>query len=152
MEKSIRSFEDSVDEVFHLPEKDWKLYSPLTLAYIGDAVYEMVVRSIYVKRSNMQTQKLHQKVTACVKAQTQAKMIQLLLPELTEEKAAIYRRGRNSKPHTKAKNASLDEYLEATGFEAVVGYLYLNREFDRMQGLIRRGMEQVCGLKVPNQA
>ena len=85
MEKSIRSFEDSVDEAFHLPEKDWKLYSPLTLAYIGDAAYEMVVRSIYVKRSNMQTQKLHQKVTACVKAQTQAKMIQLLLPELTEE-------------------------------------------------------------------
>ena len=83
MEKSIRSFEDSVDEAFHLPEKGWKLYSPLTLAYIGDAAYEMVVRSIYVKRSNMQTQKLHQKVTACVKAQTQAKMIQLLLPELT---------------------------------------------------------------------
>ena len=152
MEKSIRSFEDSVDEAFHLPEKDWKLYSPLTLAYIGDAAYEMVVRSIYVKRSNMQTQKLHQKVTACVKAQTQAKMIQLLLPELTEEEAAVYRRGRNSKPHTKAKNASLDEYLEATGFEAVMGYLYLNREFDRMQKLIRRGMEQVCGLKVPNQA
>lgn len=50
------------------------------------------------------------------------------------------------------KNASLDEYLEATGFEAVMGYLYLNREFDRMQKLIRRGMEQVCGLKVPNQA
>ena len=152
MEKSIRSFEDSVDEAFHLPEKDWKLYSPLTLAYIGDAAYEMVVRSIYVKRSNMQTQKLHQKVIACVKAQTQAKMIQLLLPELTEEDAAVYRRGRNSKPHTKAKNASLDEYLEATGFEAVMGYLYLNREFDRMQKLIRRGMEQVCGLKLPNQA
>ena len=86
MEKSIISLEDSLDTVFGLSSKDWKLYSPLTLAYIGDAAYEMVVRSIYVKRSNMQTQKLHQKVTACVKAQTQAKMIQLLLPELTEER------------------------------------------------------------------
>ena len=152
MEKSIRSFEDSVDQEFNLPEKDWKLYSPLTLAYIGDAAYEMVVRTIYVKRSNMQTQKLHQKVTSCVKARTQAEMIRLLFPELTEEEAAIYRRGRNSKPHTKAKNASLDEYLEATGFEAVMGYLYLNREFDRMQTLIRGGMEQVCKLQVPDRS
>lgn len=149
MEKSIISFEDSVDQEFHLPEKDWNLYSPLTLAYIGDAAYELVVRTFFVKQANIQTQKLHQKVTGCVKAQTQSKMIQLLLPELTEAEAAVYRRGRNSKPHTKAKNASLDEYLEATGFEAVMGYLYLNRDFVRMQELIRKGLEQVCKVKVP---
>lgn len=143
MEKSIISFEDSVDQEFHLPEKDWNQYSPLTLAYIGDAAYELVIRTIFVKRSNIQTQKLHQKVTGCVKAQTQSNMIQFLLPELTEEEAAVYRRGRNSKPHTKAKNASMEEYLQATGFEAVMGYLYLKRDFVRMQELIRKGLEEL---------
>ena len=141
MEKSIISLEDSLDSVFGLSSKDWKLYSPLTLAYIGDAAYEMVVRSIYVKRSNMQTQKLHQKVTACVKAQTQAKMMDALIGELTEEEESIYRRGRNSKPYTKAKNASMEEYLKATGFEALVGYLYLQKEYERMNALIAHGIE-----------
>ena len=141
MEKSIRSFEDSVDEAFHLPEKDWKLYSPLTLAYLGDAVYEMVIRTICVKRANMQTQKLHRKVTGYVSAKAQAKMMDALIGELTEEEESIYRRGRNSKPYTKAKNASLEEYLKATGFEALVGYLYLQKEYERMNALIAHGIE-----------
>ena len=141
MEKSIRSFEDSVDEAFHLPEKDWKLYSPLTLAYLGDAVYEMVIRTICVKRTNMQTQKLHRKVTGYVSAKAQAKMMDALIGELTEEEESIYRRGRNSKPYTKAKNASMEEYLKATGFEALVGYLYLQKEYERMNALIAHGIE-----------
>ena len=141
MEKSIRSFEDSVDEAFHLPEKDWKLYSPLTLAYLGDAVYEMVIRTICVKRTNMQTQKLHRKVTGYVSAKAQAKMMGALIGELTEEEESIYRRGRNSKPYTKAKNASMEEYLKATGFEALVGYLYLQKEYERMNALIAHGIE-----------
>ena len=141
MEKSIISFTESLDRTFRLSEKDWKMYSPLTLAYIGDAAYELVVRSIFVKRANCQVQKLHQKVTACVSAKAQAKMIQALQPLLTEEEAGIYRRGRNSKPYTKAKNATLPEYLEATGFEAVIGYLYLNGAFERMNELIAHGLE-----------
>ncbi|MDO4299010.1 MAG: ribonuclease III domain-containing protein [Lachnospiraceae bacterium] len=142
MEKSIDlTFSGNLKETFGLPEKDWKLYSPLTLAYLGDAAYEVIIRTIFVKRANCQPQKLHQKVTSLVSAKTQARMIQGLLPELTEEEAAIYRRGHNSKPYTKAKNASMQEYLEATGFEAVIGYLYLQEDFARMNELVRRGLE-----------
>lgn len=141
MEKSIISLEDSLDSVFGLSSKDWKLYSPLTLAYLGDAVYEMVIRTICVKRTNMQTQKLHRKVTGCVSAKAQAKMMDALIGELTEEEESIYRRGRNSKPYTKAKNASMEEYLKATGFEALVGYLYLQKEYERMNALIAHGIE-----------
>ena len=141
MEKSIISLEDSLDTVFGLSSKDWKLYSPLTLAYLGDAVYEMVIRTICVKRTNMQTQKLHRKVTGYVSAKAQAKMMDALIGELTEEEESIYRRGRNSKPYTKAKNASMEEYLKATGFEALVGYLSLQKEYERMNALIARGIE-----------
>lgn len=141
MEKSIISLEDSLDSVFGLSSKDWKLYSPLTLAYLGDAVYEMVIRAICVKRTNMQTQKLHRKVTGYVSAKAQAKMMDALIGELTEEEESIYRRGRNSKPYTKAKNASMEEYLKATGFEALVGYLYLQKEYERMNALIAHGIE-----------
>ena len=141
MEKSIISLEDSLDSVFGLSSKDWKLYSPLTLAYLWDAVYEMVIRTICVKRANMQTQKLHRKVTGYVSAKAQAKMMDALAGKLTEEEESIYRRGRNSKPYTKAKNASLEEYLKATGFEALIGYLYLQKEYERMNALIAHGIE-----------
>ncbi len=143
MEKSIKSFTESLDETFRLSDKDWKMYSPLTLAYIGDAVYELIVRTIYVKQANCQTQKLHQRVTAYVSAKAQAKMAAALQPLLTEEEAGVFRRGRNSKPYTKAKNASMEEYLAATGFEALVGYLYLMREYERLNELVVRGMEEM---------
>lgn len=74
---------------FGLPQKEWTQYSPLTLAYIGDAVYEIVVRTVLVKRANTQTAKLHQKASALVKAGTQAEMIKALLPHLTEEEAGL---------------------------------------------------------------
>ena len=145
MEKSIISLEDSLDSVFGLSSKDWKLYSPLTLAYLGDAVYEMVIRTICVNRTKMQTHKLHRKVTGYVSAKAQAKMMDALIGELTEEEESIYRRGRNSKPYTKAKNASMEEYLKATGFEALVGYLYLQKEYERMNALIAHGIEALQG-------
>lgn len=145
MEKSIISFTESLDETFRLSDKSWSMYSPLTLAYIGDAVYELIIRSIFVKQGNCQAQKLHQKVTACVSAKAQSKMMEALQQELSEEEAAIYRRGRNSKPYTKAKNASLKEYLEATGFESVMGYLYLQKDFARMNELAAKGLK-VLGL------
>jgi ribonuclease-3 family protein len=141
MEKSINSFTESLNRVFGLSEKDWKMYSPLTLAYVGDAAYELIVRTICVKHSNCQPQKLHRMVTSCVSARAQAGMIDVLQDELTEEEAGVYRRGRNSKPYTKAKNASMEEYLKATGFEAVMGYLYLQERFDRMNELTKTGLE-----------
>lgn len=146
-----KSFTESLDVMFRLSSKDWKQYSPLTLAYIGDAVYELVVRSIEVKTANIQVQKLHQKVTSRVSAKAQAKMIRALEPDLTEEEASVYRRGRNSKPYTRAKNASMTEYLEATGFEALMGYLYLNGEFDRMNELVARGLAALETQKTDGQ-
>ena len=145
MEKSIISFEESLNQAFRLSEKDWKMYSPLTLAYIGDAVYELVIRTVFVKRANCQPQKLHQKVTSCVSAKAQARMIEALLPNLTQEEAGVYRRGRNSKPYTKAKNASMEQYLKATGFEALIGYLYLEGAFERMNELIVAGLKMAGG-------
>ncbi len=141
MEKNLTSFSRSLDDLFGLPSKDWKQYAPLTLAYIGDAVYDLVIRTLAVKREDRQTQKLHREVTACVSAKAQARMIETLLPELTEEETRIYRRGRNAKPSTKAKNATMTEYLKATGFEALMGYLYLCGEFERMDILIKKGLK-----------
>jgi ribonuclease-3 family protein len=94
-----------------------------------------------VKRANCQPQKLHRQVTSCVSAKAQSAMAAVILPLLNEEEAGVYRRGRNSKPYTKAKNASMQEYLEATGFEALIGYLYLKNEFDRMNELIALGLD-----------
>lgn len=142
MEESVNMPWEYLSGRFDLEEKDWNQYSPLTLAYIGDAVYDVVIRTILVKKANCQTAKLHQKASSLVKAGTQAAMIQILLPHLTEEEAGVYRRGHNAKPYNTAKNASRKEYLEATGFEALIGYLYLKKEYGRMIDLIHLGLEE----------
>ena len=129
------------NEKFNIEPKDIRTYSPLTLAYIGDSIYDLVIRSILVNKGNTPVNKLHQRASQIVKAPTQAAMILALMDELTEEEADWYRRGRNSKPHTKAKNASTIDYLDATGFEAVLGYLYLIGDMDRICELVNRGLE-----------
>lgn len=101
-----------------------------------------------MNQGNTQVQKLHQRVTSCVSAKAQAQMAEAILPLLTEEEESVYRRGRNSKPYTKAKNASMTQYLEATGFEALIGYLYLKKEFVRMNELIAKGL-RTLGVEIP---
>ena len=96
-------------------------YSPLTLAYIGDGIYEIVVRTIIVDEANRQVNKIHKASSQLVKAQSQAKMIHLIMDMLTEEEKSIYKRGRNAKAVTRAKNASMSDYRVATGFEALMG-------------------------------
>ncbi|MFR8548074.1 MAG: Mini-ribonuclease 3 [Lachnospiraceae bacterium] len=150
MEKSIISFEESLNQIFRLSQRDWKSYSPLTLAYIGDAAYELVVRSLIVSQGNAPVQKLHRKVTSCVSAKAQSAMAEAIRPLLNEEEEGVYRRGRNSKPYTKAKNASMTQYLEATGFEALIGYLYLRKDFMRMNELIAYGLGAI-GMPIPGQ-
>ena len=115
-------------------------YSPLTLAYIGDAAYELVVRTVLVSRANTQVNKLHHAASNLVKAETQSRMIDVLEPHFTPEEEHIYKRGRNAKSYTAAKNASITDYRRATGFEAVMGYLYLKGEFTRMLDLIKLGI------------
>ncbi|SES77276.1 MULTISPECIES: Mini-ribonuclease 3 [Pseudobutyrivibrio] len=131
------------NEQFGIEQKDIRTYSPLTLAYIGDAVFDIIIRSILVNKGNTPVNKLHQRASQVVKAQTQAAMVLALMDQLTEAESDWYRRGRNSKPHTKAKNASTMDYLEATGFEAVLGYLYLTGDMDRICELVTRGVEAV---------
>lgn len=144
MEESIKQMELEQEKLLKLSEEKSSLapsqYSPLVLAYMGDAVYELVIRSRVVKEVNMQVNKMHKKTTQLVKAQTQARMIMVLEEELTPEEHAVYKRGRNAKSATMAKNATMKEYRMATGFEALMGYLYLNGELQRMIELIEHGL------------
>lgn len=137
MEESI----EYLQHLFRLPEVNPKQYSPLTLAYIGDAVYELVIRTILVSRANTQVSKLHKKASSLVKAEKQSGLVEILEPHFTPEEEHIYKRGRNAKSYTSAKNAGIVDYRRATGFEAVMGYLYLKGDFRRMMDLIKMGIE-----------
>ena len=142
MEESL-SLSSRIRELFGLKEVDMKAYSPLTLAYIGDAVYELVIRTMVVEKGNRQASQLHRLTTSYVKAQAQAAMIEALEPELTEEELAIYKRGRNAKSYTSAKNASILDYRKATGLEALIGYLYLSGREERVLFLIKEGIGRI---------
>ena len=141
MEKSVILKEMFLNE-FGLEEQDLRTYSPLTLAYIGDAIFELVVRTVLVERKNTQAEKLHKAATKIVKAETQALLIEVIKDDLTEEELAVYKRGRNAKAVTRAKNATMSEYRRATGFEALMGYLYLKGDMERMIKLIHLGVEK----------
>lgn len=147
MEESIKSFVDSIKAFFPGKEQDIRTYSPLTLAYIGDAIYDLVIRTVVVERANRPNGDLHHITVKYVNAGAQARMIEVLQGRLTEEEQSVYRRGKNSKPHTMAKNATPADYRKATGFEAVMGYLYLKGETERMLELIRTGIE-AAGMKI----
>lgn len=132
-----------IKETFAVKEVDVRAYSPLTLAYIGDAVYDIIIRTVVVERANQAANVLHKKTSSYVKAQTQAAMIEALLPELTSDEEAVYKRGRNAKSYTTAKNASIADYRKATGFEALVGFLYLMDDTDRILHLVKTGLEKL---------
>ncbi|MBE5940343.1 MAG: ribonuclease III [Lachnospiraceae bacterium] len=140
MEKSVDIF-GTIAEQLELDVKDANTYSPLVLAYIGDVVYELFVRTVVATKGNTQVNKMHQKSAALVKAETQAKIIRILIDELSEEEQAVYRRGRNAKSYTSAKHASISDYRTATGFEALLGYLYLNGETERLSQLVKRSLD-----------
>lgn len=123
------------------------MYSPLALAYIGDSIYDLMVKKHFVIKSNMQPEKYHKVVISIVSANAQSAFIDSYMDKLTEKEQAVYKRGRNSSPHTKAKNASLENYLKATGFEAVLGYLYLSEQEDRLKEIIDESINFVV-LKV----
>ena len=110
---------------------------------IGDAAYELVIRTMVVEKGNRQASQLHRLTTSYVKAQAQAAMIEALEPELTEEELAIYKRGRNAKSYTSAKNASILDYRKATGLEALIGYLYLSGREERVLFLIKEGISRI---------
>ena len=132
-------------DLFHIIREKMELsevqitdYSPLTLAYIGDGIYEVIIRTLIIDEANRQVNKIHKAASHLVKAETQAKMIHLIMDDLTEEEQRIYKRGRNAKAVTRAKNASMSDYRTATGFEALMGWLYLTGQSERMMELIKK--------------
>lgn len=136
METSLICFK----EALKFKEVDVNSYSPLALAYIGDAVYELAIRSLIMNHGNIQVNKMHKKAASLVKAEAQADFYKLIYTELTEEETAVYKRGRNAKSGTMAKNATMKDYRMATGFEALMGYLYLTERFARMSELLAIGL------------
>lgn len=127
-------------ELFHLEDQDLRSYSPLTLAYIGDGVYELIIRTILVKKGNCPVNRLHKKASSLVKAGAQSAIMDVIEEGLTPEELSVYRRGRNAHSPTMAKHATMADYRRATGFEALMGYLYLKEDYTRMLTLVRMGI------------
>jgi ribonuclease-3 family protein len=122
-------------EILHFRGHDLTDYSPLQLAYLGDAVYELIIRSYVLNQASAPVEKLHRHTTRLVKADAQAAAYHALEDSLTEEEKSIFRRGRNAKSYSRAKNASLSAYRTATGFETLMGWLFLTEQFDRLAEL-----------------
>ncbi len=118
----------------NLEHKEPSDLSSLALAFIGDAVYELVLRSKVISDFNRSVKELNYYDSALAKATSQSEIIKKLLADemLSEEEEAVFKRGRNAKSNTSAKNATIGEYREATGFEALIGYLYLKGDLDRI--------------------
>lgn len=121
---------------------DVREYSPLTLAYMGDAVYELLIRTKVVTHGNAPVNKLNKKASQLAKAGAQSAMAEILAEYFTEEELSVYKRGRNAHSYTKAKNATTGDYRRATGFEAVFGYLYLKGDMLRISELFSLAMEE----------
>ena len=134
-------------EAMKLKEVEAREYSPLALAYLGDAVYELAIRTFVMNHDNTQVNKMHKKTAGLVKAEAQANFYKVLEEELTEEEKAVYRRGRNAKSVTMAKHATMKDYRMATGFEALMGYLYLTEQMERMAELLGHGLKKLGELE-----
>lgn len=115
-------------------------YSPLVLAYIGDAVYEVYVRAKIISKGNMQVNKMHQESKKYVKASEQARIYHNIETMLTDKEMSIFKRGRNAKSATMPKHALLSDYKHATGLEALVGYLYIDGQLNRLMEILDKGV------------
>ena len=128
---------------FGLGEVDLRTLSPLTLAFVGDCVYDLILRTVIVERHNASPNQLHREKSRLAKAPAQAEMAEALQEHLTQEELAVYRRGRNAKSHTTAKNASVLDYRKATGLEALYAWLYLSGREDRLLQLPRLRLDEL---------
>lgn len=132
-----------IKQEFDCEDVDLRTYSPLTLAFLGDCVYDIIIRTVVVERGNRAPQGLHKKKSYLVNAKTQKELVESIQELLTEEEESVYRRGRNAKSYTTAKNASVGDYRKATGFEALLGYLYLDDKMDRVMYLVKEGLNRI---------
>lgn len=144
MDESVKlGFHDYIETVLQLEAVDTNIYSPLVLAYIGDCVYDLIIKSMVISKGNKAVQKLHKETSSYVQASTQSAMMRAMQPCLTEKEHAIYKRGRNAKSVSPAKNQSITDYRRATGFEALIGYLYLEKEYARLMDLVKIGLDSL---------
>ena len=123
------------------PKEEVELMSPLTWAYIGDAVYELYVRNKLINETNLKPHKLHIEAIKYVKAKSQAEKLKEIYEDLTEEEKNIVRRGRNTQNHHLPKNSNVQEYMYATAFEALIGYLYLTKQNTRLKEIFEMTCE-----------
>ena len=151
-EMSERSETEGISEASGMPvirdmfslygmKTDLRTYSPLALAFLGDAVYSLFIRTTVVAKGNRQAEKLHNETTRLVRAAKQAAIGKAVYDLLTIEEQKVYRRGRNANPMHHAKGASLEEYFQATALETLCGYLFLDGKTDRLAELLRTGLE-----------
>lgn len=137
-----RDFFEQIEEYFGKSKRKPEQYSALGLAYIGDGVYDLIIRTIVIDLGNSKVSQFHRMTSSIVKAESQSKLMKAILEDLNEEEEAIFRHGRNAKSATSAKNASIIDYRVATGFEALLGYLYLQHNMDRALELVKKGLEK----------
>ena len=116
---------------------DAKLLSPLVWAYVGDSVYELFVRTKLVNKSNAKPHKLHIESIKYVKAKAQADILKKIQDSLSDDEKDIVRRGRNTENHHVAKNSNVADYSQSTGFEALIGYLYLTKQDERLEEILK---------------
>ena len=133
---------DSIIGSLGLESKDVRQIPALTLAYLGDAIYEIVVRTMLVEQGIMHVSDLNKTAVKYVKAASQKAMYLAVEAELSEDELTAFKRGRNVKSNSCAKNASVTDYRIATGYEALIGYLYLSDRFDRILELVRIGIDR----------
>ena len=136
------NFLDGVQKYFGESSLKPEQYSALGLAYIGDGVFDLIIRTIVMDMGNGKVKNFHRKTSGIVKAESQSKIMKSILELLSDEENAIYKHGRNAKSSTSAKNASIVDYRIATGFEALIGYLYLSHRLDRALELVKIGLEK----------
>ncbi|MBP5154067.1 MAG: ribonuclease III [Lachnospiraceae bacterium] len=137
--------EESIRNAFETEKPNPDTMPVLTLAFIGDSAFELIVRTAFAEQKKDKGHALSMRVQKLSSARGQAAMAQVLQPFLTEEEAAVYRRGRNAQPDSVSKHAGLGEYHRATGLEALIGYLYLTGRTQRAAEIIRKGAERIHG-------
>ncbi len=143
MSEQTFAIDNYIKKAFDIKDVDVRTYSPLTLAYIGDGVFDLIIRSVVVGKGNTKAANLHRRTSKIVKAETQSKMVEAIMDLLTEEEHDVFKRGRNAKSFTMAKNASMSDYRRATGFEALAGYLYVTDRFERLVELTKEGLKRL---------
>ncbi len=140
MEESLNF--SNIKRNLQIEDRDIRTFSPLSLAYIGDTIFDLLIRSIVLANGNTPVSKMHKACSQIVCATSQAAIIDAIFDDLTEEEKEVVTRGRNAKSKTTAKNASVLDYRKATSLEALLGYLYMEEKVDRLYELTTLGLKK----------